>query len=42
MIKHSYRSQYLRVNHVNPFKPELVIVIFMHYESRIAVAILDL
>ena len=27
---------------VNPFKPEFTIVIFIHYKSRIAVAILDL
>ena len=27
---------------VNPFKPELTIVIFIHYKPRIAVAILDL
>ena len=26
----------------NPIKPEFIIVIFIHYESRIAVAILDL
>ena len=26
----------------NPFKPEFAIVIFIHYKSRIAVAILDL
>ena len=27
---------------INPFKPELIIVIFIHYKSRIAAAILDL
>ena len=27
---------------INPFKPEFTIVIFIHYRSRIAVAILDL
>ena len=27
---------------INPFKPELTIVIFIHYKPRIAVAILDL
>ena len=27
---------------INPFKPEFTIVIFIHYKSRIAVAILDL
>ena len=26
----------------NPFKPEFMIVIFIHYKPRIAVAILDL
>ena len=26
----------------NPFKPDFTIVIFIHYKSRIAVAILDL
>ena len=26
----------------NPFKPEFIIVIFIHYKPRIAVAILDL
>ena len=28
--------------HINPFKPEFTIVIFIHYKPRIAVAILDL
>ena len=32
-------SQWKR--HVNPFKPELTIVILIHYKQRIAVAILD-
>ena len=27
---------------INPFKPELTIVILVHYKPRIAVAILDL
>ena len=27
---------------INPFKPELTIVIFIHYKPRIAVTILDL
>ena len=27
---------------INPFKPEFIIVIFIHYKPRIAVAILDL
>ena len=27
---------------INPFKPEVNIVIFTHYKPRIAVAILDL
>ena len=27
---------------INPFKPEFTIVIFIHYKSRVAVAILDL
>ena len=27
---------------INPLKPEFAIVIFIHYKSRIAVAILDL
>ena len=27
---------------INPFKPEFTIVIFIHYDPRIAVAILDL
>ena len=27
---------------VNPFRPEFIIVIFIHYKPRIAVAILDL
>ena len=26
----------------NPFRPEFTIVIFIHYKSRIAIAILDL
>ena len=28
--------------HINPFKPEFTIVIFIHCKPRIAVAILDL
>ena len=28
--------------HNNPFKPEFIIAIFIHYKPRIAVAILDL
>ena len=28
--------------HINPFRPEFTIVIFIHYKPRIAVAILDL
>ena len=32
----------LRLERVNPFKPEFTIVIFIHYKPRIAVAILDL
>ena len=27
---------------LNPFNPEFIIVIFIHYKPRIAVAILDL
>ena len=27
---------------LNPFKPEITIVIFIHYKPRIAAAILDL
>ena len=27
---------------INPFEPEFKIVIFIHYKSRIAIAILDL
>ena len=27
--------------HINPFKPEITIVIFIHYKARIAVAIRD-
>ena len=27
---------------INPFKPEFIIIIFIHYKPRIAVAILDL
>ena len=27
---------------INPFRPEFIIVIFIHYKPRIAVAILDL
>ena len=27
---------------INPFKPDFIIVIFIHYKPRIAVAILDL
>ena len=27
---------------INPFNPEFIIVIFIHYKPRIAVAILDL
>ena len=27
---------------INPFKPEFIIVIFIHYKPRIAVTILDL
>ena len=30
------------IQRFNPFKPEFTIVIFIHYKSRIAVAILDL
>ena len=30
------------INHVNPFKPEFILVIFIHYKPRIAAAILDL
>ena len=30
------------IQRFNPFKPELIIVIFIHYKPRIAVAILDL
>ena len=28
--------------HLHPFKPEFTIVIFIHYKSRTAVAVLDL
>ena len=31
-----------RVNLINPFKPEFITVIFIHYKPKIAVAILDL
>ena len=31
-----------RYARINPFKPEITIVIFIHYKPRIAVAILDL
>ena len=30
------------IRRFNPFKPEFTIVIFIHYNPRIAVAILDL
>ena len=30
------------VNHVNPLKPEVTIVVFIHYKPRIAAAILGL
>ena len=29
-------------SHLNPFKPEFTMVIFIHYKPRIAVAILNL
>ena len=32
----------LRKTNVNPFKPEFVIVVFIHYKPGIAVAILNL
>ena len=32
----------LEIKQINPFKPEFTIVIFIHYKSRIAAAILDL
>ena len=32
----------VRYIQINPFKPEFIIVIFIHYKPRIAVAILDL
>ena len=33
---------YKIIQRFNPFKPEFIIVIFIHYKPRIAVAILDL
>ena len=33
---------YIKNQLFNPFKPEVTIVIFIHYKPRIAVAILDL
>ena len=30
------------IQRFNPFKPEFIIVIFVHYKPRIAVTILDL
>ena len=36
------RLFYIGTHKVNPFKPEFIIVIFIHYKPRIAVAIFDL
>ena len=33
---------YKLIQRFNPFNPELIIVIFIHYKPRIAAAILDL
>ena len=38
----SFETKHLQILMFNPFKPEFTIVIFIHYKSRIAVAILDL
>ena len=36
------KTKHAALTHLNPFKPEFTIAIFIHYKSRIAVAILDL
>ena len=40
---HLHRTRFNQAQmSINPFKPEFTIVIFIHYKSRIAAAILDL
>ena len=39
---HPTKRRYFMSRGVNPFKPEFTIVIFLHYQPRIAAAILDL
>ena len=36
------KNNHITTTLINPFKSEFTIVIFIHYKSRIAVAILDL
>ena len=42
MNKYADGEKSRRQEGLNPFKPEFTIVISIHYEPRIAVAILDL
>ena len=37
-----FQNTYKTMYRINPFNPEFTIVIFTHYKSRIAAAILDL
>ena len=39
MINSGFKKLNLCTKSLNPFKPEITIVIFIHYKSRIAVAI---
>ena len=42
-LKHPWSLDWYKTyQHLNPFKPEFTMVIFIHYQPRIAVAILDL
>ena len=41
-LRQGNTNKNLVASSVNPLKPEFTIVIFIHYKSRIAVAILDL
>ena len=42
MLSSNEALKELKGKNVNPFKPEFIIVIFIQYKPRIAVAILDL
>ena len=41
-LKVGYSAIYVYIIIINPFNPEFIIVIFIHYKPRIANAILDL